>query len=71
MKNPKTIHTIQELLDEVATMKAIKEDLPVKYGFMVLQLLQGLEDYLSKILTLETEQTTNHKNKKRNANRKR
>lgn len=71
MENPKTIHTIQELLDEVATMKAIKEDLPVKYGFMVLQLLQGLEDYLSKILTLETEQTPNHKNKKRNANRKR
>lgn len=71
MENPKTIQTIQELLDEVATMKAIKEDLPVKYGFMVLQLLQGLEDYLSKILTLETEQTPNPKNKKRNANHKR
>lgn len=71
MENSKTTHTIQELLDEVATMKAIKEDLPVKYGFMVLQLLQRLEDYLSKILTLETEQTPNPKNKKRNANHKR
>ena len=28
MENPKTIHTIQELLDEVATMKVINEDLP-------------------------------------------
>jgi len=42
-----------------------------KYGFVVLQYLQKLEDYLSKILTLETEQTTNLKNKKRNANHKR
>lgn len=71
MENSKTIHTIQELLDEVATMKVINEDLPVKYSFVVLQYLQKLEDYLSKILTLETEQTTNLKNKKRNANHKR
>lgn len=71
MENPKTIHTIQELLDEVATMKAINEDLPVKYGFVALQYLQKLEDFLVKMLSLETEQTPNPKNKKRNANHKR
>lgn len=71
MENPKTIQTLRELLDEVATMKTINEDLPVKYGFVALQYIQKLEEFLVKMLSLEHEQEQQTKNKKRNANRKR
>lgn len=55
MKNS-TPETIKELLDEVATINAIKEDLPTRYAFVVAQYIQRLQEYLEKILTIEIEQ---------------
>lgn len=62
MKNS-TPETIKELLDEVATLNALKEDLPTRYAFVVAQYIQRLQEYLEKILTIEIEQKTPQKSK--------
>ncbi|MFB9121559.1 hypothetical protein ACFFUE_10225 [Bergeyella porcorum] len=62
MKNS-TPETIKELLDEIATINAIKEDLPTRYAFVVAQYIQRLQEYLEKILTIEIEQKTPQKSK--------
>lgn len=62
MKNS-TPETIKELLDEIATINAIKEDLPTRYAFVVAQYIQRLQEYLEKILTIEIEQKTLQKSK--------
>lgn len=62
MKN-NPAETIQELLDEVATLNALKEDLPTRYAFVVAQYIQRLQEYLEKILTIEIEQKTPPKSK--------
>mgnify|MGYP000848767973 CR=1 FL=1 len=63
MKN-KIIETIRVLLDDTATMRAIKEDLPIRYAFMISQLLDKLENYLTTIHSIELNEKTTKKIKK-------
>lgn len=70
MMPPSKAETLRALLDEVATMKAIKEDLPTGNAFMVSQHLQRLEEYLITVLSLEENHPKTAQNDKGNKKRK-
>lgn len=78
MKRSPELDTLQELLDEIATMRVINKPLPLKYGFVIEQFIQKLEKQIIIYHDIELDRLIkelpsihNPKNKKRNANRKR
>lgn len=57
----KIIDTIQKLIDEMAVFSEISKEIPPPYNVILNQKIFSINAYLSKILTLETEQQTNEK----------
>lgn len=78
MKRSPELDTLQELHDEIATMRAINNTLPLKYCFNIEQCIQRLENEIiihhdKEIDRLIKELPSIHepKNKKRNVKHKR
>ena len=77
MKRSPELDTLQELLDEIATIRVINKPLPLKYGFVIEQFIQKLENQITICHDTELDRlikelpSIHNKDKKRNANRKR
>lgn len=71
MKRSPELDTLQELLDEIATMRVKNKPLPLKYGFVIEQFIQKLENQITICHDTELSSIHNPKNKKRNAKHKR
>lgn len=51
----KTADTIQKLIDETAVFSVLVQDVPEPYKNVINSKIQDINDYLAKILTIETE----------------
>lgn len=50
-----TIKTVHKLIDELATIAEISKEIPLPYKVIIDRKIIGFNAYLSKVLTIETE----------------